>query len=314
MRRPSGDQTGHHAPGSVDTNRDHPPRARSPSQIADFCESRSNRWMATWCSSGESASQDTPVMSGPATPISRPARLSQTRRFAERPGCWYTSVPVSDAEKGPMPYVPLYAESSGRRNTSPARLPVESIRCATSPPSRQNSRWPSAYTALESFESSSVCDLESSDVRYMPFTSLPPRTKNTKWRPSGRNCGQRCEVSRRASSSTVTPRGVPPDADTAYKAPLIYGAKTIVSPLHVPPRPFGASQITREPCAPGSVRFNFPPAKNASERPSADQKGHPAPSVPGRSCESSASIGRSHRCEIPMESDPTNTIRFPSGE
>src|ERR1700734_2226170 len=43
-----------------------------------------------------------------------------------------------------------------------------------------------------------------------------------------------------------------------------------------------------------STVFNFPPAKNPSERPSGDQKGEAAPSVPGMALASLALSQRVH--------------------
>ena len=43
-----------------------------------------------------------------------------------------------------------------------------------------------------------------------------------------------------------------------------------------------------------STVFNFPPAKNPSERPSGDQKGEAAPSVPGMAVASLALSERVH--------------------
>src|SRR5260370_38567228 len=50
--------------------------------------------------------------------------------------------------------------------------------------------------------------------------------------------------------------------------------------FHVPPRPFGASQITCTDFTVRSTFFNFPCVKNAIHFPSGDQNGCIAPSVP----------------------------------
>jgi hypothetical protein len=92
------------------------------------------------------------------------------------------------------------------------------------------------------------------------------------------------------------------------------GAKTIMLPVHVPPRPFGASQMIRGDWPSVSVRLSFPPAKNPMYRPSGDQKGHAAPSVLATSCASRASNDLMNRCETPAVSDPMNATFSPSGE
>ena len=47
-----------------------------------------------------------------------------------------------------------------------------------------------------------------------------------------------------------------------------------------------------------STVFNFPPAKNPSERPSGDQKGEAAPSVPGMAVASHRSGARRARMQV----------------
>ena len=63
-----------------------------------------------------------------------------------------------------------------------------------------------------------------------------------------------------------------------------------------------------------ALRLSFPEAKNATNRPSGDQKGNAAPSVPGTAWASMRSSGR-----IQMRDDSplrvaTNARRVPSGD
>ena len=55
-------------------------------------------------------------------------------------------------------------------------------------------------------------------------------------------------------------------------------------------------------------------ATNPIARPSGDQNGNTAPSLPAMSCGSGPSNRRSHRCRVPSDDNATNTRRLPSGE
>ena len=63
-----------------------------------------------------------------------------------------------------------------------------------------------------------------------------------------------------------------------------------------------------------STRFSFPPAKKASDRPSGDQNGSPAPSVPGSARAVGESSDRSHNTTYPEAFGAVNAIVRPSGE
>src|ERR1700720_1364750 len=79
------------------------------------------------------------------------------------------------------------------------------------------------------------------------------------------------------------------------------------------PRASGALQMaTRDPPLASALQ-SLPLAKNPSERPSGDQKGKYAPSVPGSSIASSLPSGFNHNVLLPSRL-ATNTIRVPSGE
>src|SRR5262245_15596794 len=74
--------------------------------------------------------------------------------------------------------------------------------------------------------------------------------------------------------------GAPPAAETTLRAPPVDAANRILPALfHVPPRPFGASEIFWTAPFFGSTLFNSRPAKNAIIRLSGDQNGNEAPAV-----------------------------------
>src|SRR5262249_14896557 len=79
------------------------------------------------------------------------------------------------------------------------------------------------------------------------------------------------------------------------------------------PRPLlaGASVVGAPPSR--SNRLSEPPAKKPIERPSGDQKGLAAPSVPPRGWAVVVDSSRSHRRDA-LSSDATETISRPSGE
>src|SRR5262245_16361255 len=81
-----------------------------------------------------------------------------------------------------------------------------------------------------------------------------------------------------------------------------------------PPTP-SASQSVRDGPPPLSMRFNFLSAKKPIERPSGDQNGEKASSVPGSGCAESSVRERIQSCDdLPPIGLPRNTTRLPSGE
>src|SRR6266542_6997188 len=84
--------------------------------------------------------------------------------------------------------------------------------------------------------------------------------------------------------------------------------------FHVPPPASRASQSTSGAPPDASTLFSFPSAKKPSLRPSGDQKGQQAPSVPerGRS-EEALSVRTQRRLSLPAV-EATNANSRPSGE
>src|SRR4026207_901117 len=65
---------------------------------------------------------------------------------------------------------------------------------------------------------------------------------------------------------------------------------------------------------PASTRFRFPAEKNPRVRPSGDQKGWSAPSVPAIGTASSDERSRTNSCAVTASLPPTPQTRRPSGE
>src|SRR6185369_17282892 len=76
----------------------------------------------------------------------------------------------------------------------------------------------------------------------------------------------------------------------------------------------GTSQIVSTGPPAASILLSFPSAKKARERPSGDQNGAAAPSVPGSAAADSSASNRTQRETLPSEPRATNAIRRPSGE
>src|SRR5262245_59398918 len=106
--------------------------------------------------------------------------------------------------------------------------------------------------------------------------------------------------------------GSPPSARTRYN-PLLDANTMTLSAFHVPPIMSGVSQILlgRPPATP--TLFSCPPAKNATDLLSGDQKSRPAPSVPATFVDASESIGRTKR-PVDRVSRAEYAIDWPSGE
>src|SRR3954467_4425409 len=111
--------------------------------------------------------------------------------------------------------------------------------------------------------------------------------------PSGRNEGHSTRSPRDGSGVTIA-FGIPPALETLKMASPTPDAKRIVpSLLHVPYSEITGTSHTVTAAPLGrSIRFNLPPAKNARDRPSGDQKTDRAPSVPGTTRASRLEIGR----------------------
>ena len=113
----------------------------------------------------------------------------------------------------------------------------------------------------------------------------------------------------------VTETGVPPLTLTRIRGVCVPAENTITPPgPQAPPRPNGASAITcAEPPFKSTV-FNFPSAKNPSERLSGDQKGKIAFSVPGTTRTTSESMGRTQIEVLPSALVAVNATLAPSGD
>ena len=87
----------------------------------------------------------------------------------------------------------------------------------------------------------------------------------------------------------------------------------VPSEFQVPPRPSGASAMTKTCPLERSTRLSFPSAKNPMDRLSGDQNGYWAPSVEGSSRRPAASTERSQSL-FPWLEVPATAIIRPSGE
>src|ERR1039457_2577805 len=127
--------------------------------------------------------------------------------------------------------------------------------------------------ALESASSRTLLSSESREPMRMAMWSMPlePAEKR-KWRPSGRNHGERLVFSPRAASSFEAGIVAPPAAATRIRALVLSGAKTMTPwGLQEPPRGGNASaKVSGVPPA-GSILLSLPSAANALEQLSGDQ-------------------------------------------
>src|SRR5579864_5561874 len=106
-------------------------------------------------------------------------------------------------------------------------------------------------STFELVESSEPARIEDS-----PGRELAARYRN--WRPSGRNCGNPCATSARASSSEVTEVGLPPAAETWHRMPIGRGQNRITpAGLQAPPLPTMRSAISRAGPPLMSTAFNL---------------------------------------------------------
>ena len=86
-------------------------------------------------------------------------------------------------------------------------------------------------------------------------------------RPSGRNCGQRYDISPFATSMRVSGTAAPPDSAMRRSAPTLAGRKAMVPlVLQVPPRGIGAGAIRSQP-ADSAILLSCPPAKRRQRPP-----------------------------------------------
>src|SRR4030095_3155947 len=114
--------------------------------------------------------------------------------------------------------------------------------------------------------------------------------------PSGRNCGKPCPDSFRAGSDLVTSADSPPDAETRRSPALLPNRMTpswFQVPIGVTGELLESANVTAGPPA-MAMRLSLPPAVNANDLLSGDQKVKVPPSVPGSGRAVNASRGRSH--------------------
>src|SRR4030095_2982983 len=91
--------------------------------------------------------------------------------------------------------------------------------------------------------------------------------------------------------------------------------RIVSSGPHEPPRESTAPSATTctAPPPPG-IFFKFPSAKKPAQRPSGDQNGSWAFSVPGKGRAATSSMGRSQSSGLDPAAEATNTRFRPSGE
>ena len=113
----------------------------------------------------------------------------------------------------------------------------------------------------------------------------------------------------------MTTESAPPPAATRQMPRLGAGVKRMTpSRFQLPPRPSGASASTCGAPPVVSTVLSLPPAKNPTDRPSADQNGNAASSVPVSGCACIVSSERIHSCGTPRRGAATNASRPPSGD
>src|SRR5262245_38934694 len=158
---------------------------------------------------------------------------------------------------------------SATGNGSPVmRREAASNGAAISVPSRPNIRWPAEYNAHDSTWTSVVASFESSTpirtrAGFAGGQQVPTTPVNRKWRPSGRNHGNRWLDSPYWRSRTPAACGAPPALDTRWSGPFVAAPKTItLSRFHVPPRPLSASHSTTGGPPLTLTFFSLPAAKN----------------------------------------------------
>src|SRR5215813_6459431 len=113
----------------------------------------------------------------------------------------------------------------------------------------------------------------------------------------------------------VTGAGAPPDSETLYKPSKKPGANTMTPcGLQVPPRPKGASQRGSAGPPSTAIFFSFrsESEKKAIHRPSGDQNGNVALSVPSSACAVKLFSDRTQMREMPLASVATKASFVPS--
>src|SRR5580704_3097832 len=105
----------------------------------------------------------------------------------------------------------------------------------------------------------------------------------------------------------------PPNSETRYIPECEAGAKMMTPrAFQSPPRPKGASASATAGPPSSLIFFNLPSAKNPIERPSGDQNGKEAPSVPSIGSADNLLSSRTQTRASAFESTATNASFVPS--
>src|SRR5688572_24113222 len=115
-------------------------------------------------------------------------------------------------------------------------------------------------------------------------------------------------------ANVVSAEGAPPLLAMCDSPAAAVGVKMIdPSAFHAPPLPSGTSAMVRGSPPLISTIFSLSSAKKAIDRPSSDQNGYSAPSVPGSDRKVGALRSRSHNIVCPFWTS-ARAMRPPSGE
>src|SRR5262245_4138512 len=165
---------------------------------------------------------------------------------------------------------------------------------ANSVDSRRKRRCPAATCAFEPSPIRRCGAPPSIDDRNVPAGAAPLYAAYRKWRPSGRNQGNSCDVWPSASVVTGSASRSPRADTRASVAPFVNRISSAA--LQVPgiPDERGTLAMVRGDPPPTLILRSSSPTKNPMKRLSGDQNGPTAPSVPGNGVASPPDSGRSH--------------------
>src|SRR2546422_315881 len=117
------------------------------------------------------------------------------------------------------------------------------------------------------------------------------------------------------ASIVVTRAATPPEEGMPLRVLVPRENRIILlGPQEMPRRSVNPSAITcTAPPAAGTF-FSLSSEKNPIQRPSGDQNGYSAPSVPGIEWADTSARGRSHNMELAPGTEAANTMSWPSGD